>query len=111
MAHRDLAVLDAARRAADYINTLLDRKRARRLLHVRQMRDSAQAIAANISEAFGRSAGRDRDHRLEIARGETEETIQHLSSNFRSGRISAKEHWPIHNLLTVIVKMLNSMLA
>ena len=111
MAHRDLDVLDAARRAADCVNTLLDRKRARRLLHVRQMRDSVQAIPANISEAFGRSAGRDRDHRLEIARGETEETIQHLSSNFRSGRISAKEYWPIHNLLTVIVKMLNSMLA
>jgi four helix bundle protein len=111
MGHRNLDVLDAARRAADAVNELIDRKRARRLVCVSQLRDSVQAISANISEGFGRNPGPDRNHRLVIARGETEETIQHLGTNFRTGRISAKEHWPIHNLLNVIVKMLNSMLA
>jgi len=46
-------------------------------LHVRQLRDAVQAISANISEGFGRGTGRDRDRPLEIARGETEEAIQH----------------------------------
>ncbi len=47
---------------------------------------------------------------LEIARGETEETIQHLSANFRSNRIGPKDYWPLHNLLVVVVKMLNALL-
>ena len=110
MAHRDLDVLDAAERAADAVNMLIDRS-PRRLLHARQMRDSVQAIAANISEGFGRGKGRDRARLLEIARGETEETIAHLAANFRAQRIEASEYWPIRNLLVVIVKMLNSLLS
>ena len=109
MPHRRLNVLDAARRAADGITALIDRS-PRRLLHVGQLRRSAQAISANISEGFGRGPGRDRDHPLEIARGETEETIQHLSANFRSNRIGPKDYWPLHNLLVVVVKMLNALL-
>ena len=108
--HRDLDVLDAAERAADAINSLIDRSH-RRLLHVRQLRDSAQAIPANISEGFGRRKGRDRARSLQIARGETEETITHLASNFRAQRIEPKVYWPIRNLLVVIVKMLSSLLS
>jgi four helix bundle protein len=59
MASRNLNVLDAAERAADGINSILDRF-PRQLLHARQMRDSAQSVAANISEGFGRGTGRDR---------------------------------------------------
>ena len=110
MPSRDLDVLDAARRAADEVNKLIDRFPRGRLLHVRQMRDSVQSISANISEGFGRGKGRGRDRSLEIARGETEETIQHLSANFRTDRITPRDYWPIHNLLSVIVKMLNSLL-
>ena len=47
--HRNLVVLDAAQRAVDGINRLIDRA-PQRLLHVRQMRDSSQSIVANISE-------------------------------------------------------------
>ena len=108
--HRDLDVLDAAERAADAINRLIDRSH-RRLLHVRQLRDSAQAIPANISEGFGRRKGGDRARSLEIARGETEETISHLASNFRARRIEPTDYWPIRNLLVVIVKMLSSLLS
>jgi len=110
MPHRDLNVLDAADRAADLVNQLIDRYPRGQLLHVRQLRNSIQSIGANISEGFGRGTGRNRDHSLEIARGETEEAIRHLGANFRSRRIAADEHWPIHNLLVVIVKMLTSML-
>ena len=110
MPHRNLDVLDAAERAAALLDDLIDRSPSRRLLYVKQMRRSVQSIAANISEAFGRARGRDRDYRLEIARGETEETIRHLSANFRVNRIEAKKYWPLHNLLVVIVRMLNSLL-
>ena len=109
MPHRDLDVLDAAERAAERVNRLIEQS-PRRLLHAAQMRDSVQSIGANISEGFGRRKGRDRAHPLEIARGEAEETIRHLSANFRSKRIAAREYWPLHNLLVVIVKMLNSLI-
>jgi four helix bundle protein len=108
--HRDLNLLDAAKRAADRVNGLIDRPRGHRLLHIGQMRASVQAISANIGEGFGRGAGRDRARLLHIARGEAEETIQHLGANFRTRRIAPKEYWPVHNLLVVIVKMLNSFL-
>jgi four helix bundle protein len=91
------------------VNDLIDRC-PRRLLHVTQLRDSVQSISANIAEAFGRGKGRDRAHPLEIARGEAEEAIQHLGANFRSNRIPPADYWPVHNLLVVIVKMLNSLL-
>jgi four helix bundle protein len=107
--HRNLAVLDAAQRAVDGINRLIDHA-PRRLLHVRQMRRSSQSVVANISEGFGRGTGRDRARPLEIARGEAEETIQHLGTNFRSKRVEPRDYWPLHHLLVVIVKMLDSLL-
>jgi four helix bundle protein len=111
MAHRNLDVLDAAERVAQQLNELIDRSPPRHLLYVRQMRRSVQSIGANISEGFGRGTGRDRARSLEIARGEAEETIRHLSANFRANRIDAKDYWSLRNLLVVIVWMLNSLLA
>jgi four helix bundle protein len=106
--HRNLNVLDAAERAAQAVNQLIDRS-PRRLLHVTQLRNSVQSVGANISEGFGRGGGRDRVRPLEIARGEAEETIRHLSANLRTNRIAAEDYWPLHNLLVVIVKMLTSL--
>jgi len=111
LAHRDLAVLDAAERLAERINELIDKSPRGQLLHVRQLRDAVQSIAANISEGFGRGSGRDRERSLEIARGETEEAIQHLRANFRARRVPAEEYWPLYNLLIVIAKMLTSMVG
>src|SRR5512133_2686390 len=110
MAHRDLAVLDAAERVADMVNELIDNAPRGRLLHVRQLRDAVQSIAANISEGFGRGTTRERDHSLEVARGETEEAIRHRRANYRANRIAAKDYWQIHNLLVVITRMLTRML-
>ena len=109
LAYRDLDVLDAAQRAADLIIKLIDES-PRPLLHVTQMRDSVQAIAANIAEGFGRNSPRDRRRFLAIARGEAEETIRHLAANFRTQRIGPKDYWPRHNLLVVIVKILNALI-
>ena len=109
MAHRNLNVLDASVRATDRVNLLIDRRSRTRLLHVNQLRRSSQAISANISEGFGRGPGPDRMRYLRMARGEAEETIRHLASNFRAMRITPKEYWSLHNLLVVIVKMLHSL--
>ena len=49
MPHRDLNVLDAADRAADLINALIDRAPRGWLLHVRQMRDSVQGWLLDFS--------------------------------------------------------------
>jgi len=109
MAHRDLNVLDASERAADRIDELIERPSGRRLLHVNQMRRAVNAISGNIGEAFGRGTEGDRIRVLRIARGETEETIRYLNSNFRSKRVSPNDYWSIHNLLVVIVKMLTAL--
>ena len=106
MAYRDLNVLDAADKAADLVNKLIDRSPRGRLIHVQQLRDAVQSIAANIAEGFGRQSGRARNHSLDIARGESEEAIRHLRANFRADRISASDYWPTRNLLVAIGKML-----
>jgi four helix bundle protein len=111
MAYRDLAVLDAADRAADLVNALIDRCPPGRLLHARQLRDAVQSVGANIREGFGRGTGRDRDRPLEIARGEAEEAIGHLAANFRARRVTPRDYWPRRNLLVVIVKMLTALLS
>ena len=88
MAYRNLAVLDAAERVADMINTLIDRS-PRRFHSVGQMRRSALAIGANIREGIGRGGEGDKRRSYEIARGEAEETIGHLSS-----QLSSSSHRP-----------------
>ena len=107
--HRDLAVLDAADRVVDEINRLID-EAPRRLLYAAQLRDSAQSISANISEAFGRGTIGERNRSLRVARGEAEETIRHLRANLQSERISQAVFWHLRNRLVTIVKMLTALL-
>ena len=109
MPHRNLNVLDAAEQAAKQVNALIDRSKRPPLLHAKQMRDSAQSVVANIAEGFGRGTGRDRNRPLEIARGESEETIRHVSANYHANRIGAKDYHSLRNRYVAIVKMLNSL--
>jgi four helix bundle protein len=109
MVHRNLNVLEASVRASDRVTSLIERRSGRPLLHVAQLRRSTQSVTANIAEGFGRGSGRDRARMLRIARGEAEETIRHLNANFRADRIAPGDYWPLHNLLVVIVKMLDSL--
>jgi four helix bundle protein len=106
--HRDLAVLDAAEQVVADVVKLVDSKR-RRLLFKAQLRDSAQSVTANIGEGFGRATRADRNRTLLIARGEAEETIRHLRTNFVAKRIDDAVYWRLHNRLVTIVKMLNSL--
>src|SRR5215467_1165567 len=106
MPFRNLNVADAAERVEDAINALIDKSK-RRLLHVSQLRRSAHAIVSNLAEGFGRGGEGDKARSIEIARGETEETIRHLNASYRARRIDATDYWPIHNQLVVIVKMLD----
>ncbi|HEX5073392.1 MAG TPA: four helix bundle protein [Gemmatimonadaceae bacterium] len=110
MPHRNLIVLDAAEQAAKQVNALIDRSTRPPLLHVKQLRDAAQSVVANIAEGFGRGTGRDRDRSLEIARGEAEETIRHLNANYQANRISGTDYYALRNRYVVIVKMLNALL-
>ena len=109
MTYRNLHVLDAAQRAEDRVNELIERA-PRPLLHARQLRDSAHSVSANISEGFGRGSGRDRDRSLTIARGESEETIGHLRANFHADRLTGKDFLPLRNQYIVIGKMLNGIM-
>ena len=109
MPYRDLKVFEATACAVDRVNELIDGTSGGRILHVTQLRKSAQSISANIAEGFGRGEGRDRTRFLRIARGEAEETIRHLNANFRADRITADQYWAIRNLLVVIVKMLSAL--
>ena len=106
---RNLAVVELAERVADEINALIDRGPGR-LIHVGQLRDAAQAISSNLREGFGRGKGRERNHSLRVARGETEESIGHLRANFASRRITVEKYWPLRNRLVTIVKMINALL-
>ena len=64
-----------------------------------------------MGEGFGRATIPDRNSRLVIARGEPEETIKHLRTNFACNRITSRDYWPLHHRAVTIVKMVNSFLA
>ena len=110
MAPRNLVVIDAAELAAERLNALIERIGQRRLLHVSQMRDAAQSVSANISEGFGRVTRAERDNKLRVARGETEEAICHLRANLRLERIGKRDYWPVYNLFRTVGKMLDGLL-
>jgi four helix bundle protein len=105
MPPRNLDVLDAAELAAERLNRLIDRIGHRRLLHVSQMRESAQSVGANISEGFGRATRAERDNKLRYAVGEAEETLCHFRANLRLDRISKGDYWPVYNVYRTVIKM------
>lgn len=110
MTHRNLNVLEASENASHRITEPIERPARRQLIHTTQSRRAAQAVPANSSEGFGRGTAGDRTRALRIARGEAEETTKHLRSNFHAQRIVAREYWTLHNLMVVIVKMLDSLI-
>ena len=106
----EFRVLQAAREVVREIEELLDDPR-RRLLHDVQLRRSAQSITANIREAQGRREGPERNQLYRYAQGSSEETDEHLLRNFEKKRIPASRYWRLHNRLSVIAKMLRSLMA
>ena len=110
MPHRGLRVLEAAQRASLQVNQLIDRAPRGALLYVGQLRDSVGSVPANIAEGLGRERGADRTYKYIVARGEAEETLSRLKTNFEAEHIGPKDYWPIHNLLQTIVKMLDALI-
>ena len=89
------------------VNALL-RKRKPSLIHRAQLRNSAQSIVANIREGMGRDPGPDRNKSYRTARGSSEETDEHLHTNFTDRRLPLRAYRSLHNRLAVIVKMLDN---
>jgi four helix bundle protein len=108
---RRVAVQEAADLVLDEVNRMLDSKPRKRLLHVTQLRDSANSVSANIAEGLGRGEGAARNDKYRTARGEAKETISHLRSNFAAERIPSSAYWRLRNRCMTIIKMLDSLLS
>jgi len=102
-------VLEAARAVTDEINRLLGNRKLR-LIHRAQLRDSAQSVPANIREGMGRTPGPHRNQAYRVARGSAEETDEHLRANFADGRIPPAGYWPLHNRITLVVRILTTII-
>ena len=107
--YRNLDVLDAAEQFSADINRLIDNS-PRRLIHVAQLRDSAEGIGANISEGFGRGTIKGRNNSLRTARGEAEESVRHLKANYDTKRVERKDFWRLRNRAVTISKMIASLM-
>ena len=102
-------VLDAARVVVDDVNDLISVSRPRLLYDV-QLRDAVGSIAANIREAYGRRPGAERNQFFRYARGSAEETDEHLRANFAAKRLPSQRYWRAHNRLSVISRMLRTLM-
>jgi len=102
-------VLELARLVCDDVTAFLNENRGR-ALHDKQLRESAQSIAANIREAYGRRTAPAQNQFFGFACGSAEETDEHLHSNLRNKLLPEKRFWTLHNRLTVIQKMLESLM-
>ena len=109
---KPIRVQEAADLIRDEVNRLLDAKpKKTRLLHVAQLRRSADSVSSNIAEGLGRGEGQARNDKYRTARGEAEETISHLSSNFAADRIGKSEFHRLRNRSLTVIKMLDSLLG
>src|SRR3954466_2894184 len=108
---RRVVVQEAADLVVDEVNHILDSKPRKRLLHVAQLRKSANSVSANIAEGLGRGEGAARNDKYRTARGEAKETISHLRSNFEADRIQSSVYWRLRNRSMTIIKMLDSLLG
>jgi four helix bundle protein len=108
---RRVAVQEAADLVADEVNRVIDSRPRKRLLHVAQLRKSANSVSANIAEGLGRGEGNARNDRYRTARGEAKETISHLRSNFEAERVGSEVYWRLRNRSMTVIKMLDSLLG
>jgi four helix bundle protein len=108
---RRVAVQEAADLVADEVNRIIDSRPRKRLLHVAQLRKSANSVSANIAEGLGRGEGDARDDKYRTARGEAKETISHLRSNYAAERIGKSVFDRLRNRSMTVIKMLDSLLG
>src|SRR5579862_3470085 len=104
-----LRVLDAATSFAVDVGRLIESAQPP-LIDPGQLRSAANSIGANIAEGYGRGSGPDRLRFFRIGRGSTEEALQHLRLNHRSGRIENVVYFSLRNRGITIVRMLDSLI-
>jgi four helix bundle protein len=71
-----------------------------------QLAKTANAVAANLAEGYGRSTPNERRNKLRISRGELAETQNHLKASGRSKYMPLKKFYRIWNLTQVLDRML-----
>lgn len=101
--------LEVARAVVDEVHRMIARS-GRRILHKKQLLESAESIVANIREAQGRSIGPDRNQFFRFARASAEETDEHLRTNFVGQRVPEQWYWQQHHRLVLTIKMLNKLM-
>jgi four helix bundle protein len=82
-----------------------------RLLDEDQISRALGSIGRNVREGYGRRKGPERNQFLRYARGSAEEVDQGLKDNFEVERIEEKQFWRLHHRLTLICKMLTSIMG
>ena len=103
-----LRVVQVARAIVDELNDLS--ASSSRIANDHQLRRSAQSVAANIREGFGRRKGAERNQFLRIARGSAEETDEHLRTHAAQKHIAPATYWRLHHRLVVCIRMLNALM-
>ncbi|HJQ20066.1 MAG TPA: four helix bundle protein [Gemmatimonadaceae bacterium] len=106
---KQLRALEAARELRDEVNRFLDHPHSRPI-YGDQVRESAQSIAANIREGFGRQSSRDRRKFFGYAVSSAEETDEHLNGNWRAHQLDEKRYWFFHNRIVAIIKMIKPLM-
>jgi four helix bundle protein len=101
-----LRALDAAQLLVKEIMEAVDALRAGAPSSLRrQLVDSANSVAANIAEGFGRGTRAEKRHHLRISRGSLEETQSHLRVS-RPAFVDEQRYLRIWNLTLVLNRML-----
>ena len=77
----------------------------------KQLSESANSVAANIAEGFGRGTKREKTHYLRIARGSLEETQNPLKVSWKAGYLDSKSFYRLWNLAVALGRMLAGLLA
>ena len=72
----------------------------------RQLVESANSVAANISEGFARGTPAERRYRLRIARGSLEETQSHIKVSRDAGYMEDRRYFRLWSLTVVLNRMI-----
>ena len=106
---KDLEVYKLAEQLSDIIwNLVLKWDHFPRMTIGKQLVESADSIAANIAEGYGRYHYRENRNFCYYARGSLEETKVWLRKSIRRGPIDLSEHQDLSEIIDILPKQLNA---
>ena len=107
-----LKILEAAQLPTDGVLAAVEKFPSRDPAGLRrQLCESANSVAANIAEGFGRGTRSEKQHRLRIARGSLEETQSHLKVSWKAGYLTSMVFYRLWNLTLVLSLMLAKLIS